>query len=535
MACGVLLTLLAAPADARRLLSPVTEAPFETLAGISSIRKLKLDRAVLAKLRGRSRARLRQFPMGDLRTGDVVLERFDPFAPGARAEIVEAGGRRRLALPDQAYFRGTVEGDPRSLAFLVAGKRRVHGFVVADGEVFPFGPDGRGGHRAYALRNADPLVHPPPGDFCANDLHPKDVVVPEYELARVAAMPVTAAAVGTLKQADVAIETDRELRTKFSSDAAALAYLGSLAAASSAIYERDVAVRLRFSYIRLWGASPADPWTAANTSGTLAELRGYWNDPANGMAQIAGPRTVVHMVSGKPVQGGIAYVNALCSQSYGYGVSQVHGSFDLSRPSQVWDIVVVTHELGHNFGSSHTHCYSPPIDRCYNGESGCYTGAVVASRGTIMSYCHLLAGGLSNLDLVFGETVSARIGERVAAAPCLATVPGGSTTTTSSTLPSTSTTSTSTTRPPTTSTVLPTTTSRPTTTSTTSTTSTTAHPTTSTTLSPTATTRCCVYRDADETRGRCRKLTPADCAARASLLRAVDLGPGDCSGVRCVR
>jgi hypothetical protein len=616
MVCAVLLAIAAA-AEARPILAPTTDGQ-GSLGGVASVRRLKLDKKMLGKLRRRHAAVLREFPLGDARAADLVLERFEPFAAGARAEIVEADGPRRLAWPDQVYFRGTVAGDPSSLVVLIAGRRRLHGFVASRGDVFPFGPDGRGGHRTYSLRSADTLVHPPPGDFCANDLHPEAVAIPDAELARLAALPAVAAAPGTLRQADVAIDTDRELRTKFASDAAALQYLSSLAAAATAIYERDVAVRLRFSYVRLWGASPADPWTATNTSGQLAELRSHWNDPANGMAQVAGPRTVVHMISGKSVQGGIAYVNVLCNQNNGYGVSQVRGSFDLSQPSQVWDVVVVTHELGHNFGSPHTHCYSPPVDRCYAGESGCYAGDVVASRGTLMSYCHLLGGGLGNLDLVFGPAVVGRIGQRVAAATCLATVPGGSTTTTSS---SPTTTSTTTTRPTTSTTSTSTTTTRPTTTrppttTTSSSTTTSRPPTTTSTTAPAvdadrdgirdgldacpgtavdepvdargcdacpcagpaggweshagyvrcvraavklipgidrarrtavvdrarrascgtpATTRCCVYKSADASRGRCRLLEPADCAGRAGTGRAVDFGPGSCSGLRCAR
>src|SRR5207253_8420266 len=119
-----------------------------------------------------------------------------------------------------------------------------------------------------------------------------------------------------------------------------------------------------------------------------------------------------------------------------------------------------THELGHNFGTPHTHCYSPPLDKCFSGEAGCYSGPVVASRGTIMSYCHLLAGGLSNIDLVFGDVVSARIGQSVGAASCLA-VPASTTTTTTTTTIPTSTTTSTTAKPPTTTTARPTTTTRP--------------------------------------------------------------------------
>jgi len=460
----------AAPSAHARLLSPA-RGHDSSLEGVARVQKLVLDRAALAVLRAQERAVVRDFPLGGARAADLVLARFEPFAPGARAEIMEPGGARALTLPDQVYFRGTVAGEDDSHVLLIAARARVHGFVVSRGEVFPFGPDGQGGHRSYALRDADPTRYPPPGDFCANDLAPEAVRIPPAARA-LAAPPPAASTSGTLKLADVAIDTDQELRAKFASDSAALGYLAALAAAATSIYERDLAVRLRFSYLRLWGAAPPDPWTATDPSGTLGELRTYWNNPANNMDTIAGPRTVVHFVSGKSVQGGIAYLDVLCDASYGYGVSQVYGSFDLSQPSQIWDALVVTHELGHNFGTPHTHCYSPPLDRCFSGEAGCYTGPVVASRGTIMSYCHLLAGGLSNIDLVFGDVVRARIGQSVGAASCLATVAASTTTTTSTTTTSTTTTTTSTT-------TRPSTTLATSTTATTSTT-TTAHPTTTT-------------------------------------------------------
>ncbi len=485
----------AAPSAHARLLSPA-RGQQTSLEGVAGVQKLVLDRAALAALRARDSAVVRDFPLGRTRAADLVLARFEPFAPGARVEIVEPGGARALTLPDRVYFRGTVAGEDDSHVLLIAARARVHGFVVSRGEVFPFGPDGRGGHRSYALRDADPTRYPPPGDFCANDLAPEAVRIPPAARA-LAATPPVASTAGTLKQANVAIDTDQELRAKFPSDSAALDYLASLAAAATSIYERDVAVRLRFSYIRLWGAAPPDPWSATAPGGALGEVRTYWNDPANKMDTTAGPRTVVHFVSGKSVQGGVAYIDVLCNASYGYGVSQVYGSFDLSQPSQIWDALVFTHELGHNFGTPHTHCYSPPLDKCYANEAGCYSGPVVASRGTVMSYCHLLAGGLSNIDLVFGDVVSARIGQSVGAASCLATVPASTTTTTTTTTIPTSTTTSTTAKPPTTTTARPTTTTSPSTSttvapvssstvtatpSTTTTSTTTVAPSTSTTL-----------------------------------------------------
>src|SRR5262249_17593756 len=327
---------------------------------------------------------------------------------------------RALPLPDETYFSGTVAGEPESRVLLIAGRGAVHGFVVSGGDVYRFGPDATGAHRSYALSDVDPTIHPPPGDFCANDLVPETVLPPAARLAA-AAPPV--AALSTLKQANLAIETDSELRDKFTSDADTLSYIASLAAAATAIYERDVSVRLNVSYVRLWGDSPPDPWTATDTSGALTELRDYWNAPANNMNTIAGPHTVVHMVSGKSVSGGIAYIDVLCSPSFAYGVSQVNGTFNLADPSQIWDVLVFTHELGHNFGSPHTHCYSPPVDKCYNQEAGCYSGSVVASRGTIMSYCHLLAGGRSHIDLLFGARVRKRIRQHIRAARCPTTLP----------------------------------------------------------------------------------------------------------------
>ena len=395
----------------------LTRAP-ET-SGLGRVARLQVNPPALAAMRRTTGSLvLEDFPLGSERTATLEVERYQPFRAGTRVEVVGAGGPVALALPGNAYWSGVVRGEPGTRVFLIAAPAHVRGFVVADGTAYVFGPDTGGLHRAYSLREVDPAVFPAPHDFCHDDVHRGAVEAPlaaARALARTGPPPARFGPSDVLR-IQVAIETDQEFRSYFASNEEALDYLAALLAAANTIYERDVNVRLDFSYIRLW--TTTDPWTAnGDTLPVLQEVTAYWNDASNNMDAIAGPHDLVHFLSGKDLGGGIAYVGAVCSP-YGFGVSQVEGGFNLSDPNAVWDVVVMTHEVGHNVGSPHTHCYDPPVDRCFNQEDGCYSGAVVASRGTIMSYCHLI-GGLSNIDLVFGDVVSTQIRSTVEIASCL--------------------------------------------------------------------------------------------------------------------
>ncbi len=139
---------------------------------------------------------------------------------------------------------------------------------------------------------------------------------------------------------------------------------------------------------------------------------------------------VAHLISrGAPAGGGIAWVNVLCS-SFNYAYSYITSSYN-QLPAYSWSVEVITHEMGHNLGSNHTHdCVwdvdgdglnSEAIDGCgpaagADGSGNCSDGPV-PDAGTIMSYCHLGPG--IDLMLGFGPLPGDRIRSRVAGASCL--------------------------------------------------------------------------------------------------------------------
>ncbi|MEL6924492.1 MAG: M12 family metallo-peptidase, partial [Bacteroidota bacterium] len=124
--------------------------------------------------------------------------------------------------------------------------------------------------------------------------------------------------------------------------------------------------------------------------------------------------------------GGVAYVNGLCSfnQIYSMGYAGINTSYN-NLPNYSWTVDVIAHELGHLFGSQHTHACvwngnSTAIDGCYTTEGGCANPGY-PTKGTIMSYCHLSGRPGKDFTLGFGPQPGNVIRNRVAAASCLGT------------------------------------------------------------------------------------------------------------------
>ncbi|MEO6131317.1 MAG: GEVED domain-containing protein [Saprospiraceae bacterium] len=130
---------------------------------------------------------------------------------------------------------------------------------------------------------------------------------------------------------------------------------------------------------------------------------------------------LAHFMSTRPLGGGIAYVDVICSTTLQCAVSTSLTTTIVPFPTYSWNVEVVTHEMGHNMGSNHTHACvwngnNTQIDDCgnqwaaNNGStpegSACYNPAApiipTGTGGTIMSYCHLISGVGINFNNGFG-------------------------------------------------------------------------------------------------------------------------------------
>jgi hypothetical protein len=347
-------------------------------------------------------------------TTALELERFEAFAPDAQIVIAGPHGDVVRPAPDNAYYRGAVEGDLGAVAVLTArATGGVRGLIVKNGEPWIIS-DEPGPQRSPGLRTRKvDFAHDFPGRkfHCGAEEVPQPAAALDTPVGTAGSAEPAAATTLVNYTARVAVETDYEFFKLFGNTADAADYVGDLFAYASTIYESEINTSLVVSYLKLWTTND-DPWVQTACSSVLSEFRSYWM-ANNGAIN----RTTAHMLSGRYTGCGIAYVGALCTNTYGYGVTgSLTGAFNILNPGVVWDILAVSHEIGHNFNSPHTHCYNgiggstQPVDQCYSGETNCYSGLTSLpcalgsghGCGTIMSYCHTLTGGYSNITLTFG-------------------------------------------------------------------------------------------------------------------------------------
>lgn len=185
------------------------------------------------------------------------------------------------------------------------------------------------------------------------------------------------------------------------------------------LYENEQ-VFVEISQVFVW--TSADPYAALNSANL------YLLNFATNRTSFSG--TIAHFLTTRSTSyGGLAYVNVLCNSSARYAFSNIYNSYS-ALPTYSWTVGCVSHEMGHNFGSKHTHWCGwqltsstiGKVDSCWTGEN--VSGAVNCSapnksnpNGTVMSYCHI--NGAINFNRGFGPLPGNAIRNGFAGATCI--------------------------------------------------------------------------------------------------------------------
>ncbi|NOT36174.1 MAG: T9SS type A sorting domain-containing protein [Saprospiraceae bacterium] len=170
-------------------------------------------------------------------------------------------------------------------------------------------------------------------------------------------------------------------------------------------------INTTISEIFVW--TTADPYSKTNSLTALNQFktqRPVFNGDLAHLAALGGNNI-----------GGVAWLDALCT-SYKYAYSNISSTYQ-NVPTYSWTVMVMTHEMGHNVGSNHTHWCGwtgGAIDNCYTPEGSCSPGPAPTNGGTVMSYCHLTSYGI-NLGNGFGPLPGDKIRQEVINANCLGT------------------------------------------------------------------------------------------------------------------
>ncbi|HSS51644.1 MAG TPA: M12 family metallo-peptidase [Thermoanaerobaculia bacterium] len=325
----------------------------------------------------------------DLETAPLFTANFHLYIDGQ--------DRGKDAVARLTLLRGTVEEWPRSsVALTVNSATGAWSGFLADGDRFyevtiPAGAadasQGSIAKSAVVSRTAfEPL---------AKNSHLSDALAPPAAFGEKAGSLQTkiVPAPGADYQATLALDSDYEFFQLFGDADAAAEYLAKIFGNVSELYFRQLGVSLAISSISLY-TTPDDPWNAPNphsgaTADVLCEFSSFWQSfrPVKNY-----PRNAAMFFTGKASNdiGGQAWLFGLCNYAAkpsscpygGYGIVVAIRRLAL-------DTNTTAHELGHIFGSIHTHCYEPPIDQCFGGEDGCYSGpeSVPPGGGSVMSYC----------------------------------------------------------------------------------------------------------------------------------------------------
>jgi len=324
------------------------------------------------------------FPDGTERT--LRFSKFENRSEQLEIAVTDAGGFRTVDVAPRLVTYALEGGDARGSLILM--KDHVIASFSMAGERWEINHRGNGSHALFpTAASTDDRIF-----TCG--------VEDAAQLQDLDGAGSQRSASALLECVEVGLEIDEFTYSALGSDVTdAVDWALAILASVDEIYRKELndLVTLEARFIHVW-ASP-DPYASVvnDGGGLLGSFNAEWNNNPNFNSI---PLDLKHFLTMRTNigTGGIAYLNGLCN-SYNAGVSgNLSSTTSYNINTYAWNLDVVSHELGHNCGANHTHwCGWPggPIDNCgsYEGDCAGYTDNPTGQLGTIMSYCHAIAGG----------------------------------------------------------------------------------------------------------------------------------------------
>ncbi len=343
-------------------------------------------------------------PIPSLYRQDLVLElvQVDIFAAGFQVETSD--GR---ILQDEDYglhYRGIISGVENSIVAISIYKNEMSGFIADHegnlvlGKMEGKNPENE--HILYLDRNMNVQ-----SDFeCAFE---HDGTTPSQQNFKQTNTNDPGDCVG------IFVEADKNIYDSKGGEAGAITFVTGLFNQSAALFANEQII-VEMSDLFIWTTS--SPYGGSSSITYMTQFHNYRTSFDGDLG---------HLISIASLGGVAPALNGVCNPTLSQNMcfSGINSTYN-NVPTWSWSVSVFTHELGHLFGSPHTHSCAwngnnTAIDGCYNTEGGCFNPGNPPS-GSIMSYCHLNGVGIDFANgflLQPGNVIRAR----VANATCLGT------------------------------------------------------------------------------------------------------------------
>ncbi len=367
-----------------------------------------------------------QIPTGKNTKIDLQLVRKNFLTDDFVVTKRTANGAEPFDYQPGLYYHGTVVGEPNSLVAISFFEDKIMAVLSYDGDDHNLGISTDAsltGDDVYVLYpEANLLV----GNNFECHTSDDDIEIPVEIDGNQASFTVTNNSVKMYMECDYLMYQDFGSNVTTTTD-----FVTNMFNVVAAVYNIDD-ICMELNEVFVWATQ--DPYPTTSSNAALDAFESQLNGNFNG--------DLAHLLStSNNGNGGLAYVDVLCYSQLGIAYSNIDPSYS-DLPNFSWTVEVVTHEIGHNLGSPHTHSCSwsgGAIDNCFCVEGACSPGPEpAASGGTIMSYCHLTGSSTYgdceipgypnpgiNLNLGFGPQPSTLIYNNIESATCL-TACGGS-------------------------------------------------------------------------------------------------------------